>query len=407
LLVLVVTLILVAIFRGSATWFEIFLYPVLVFFFFQQFLGGFGFITGYVPIAQMIINWLSRTSKKKAYCEEDIKEWEKKLDKLMQNEEKDRKKLMNVINSTNADYIKVKQLIEGGEKTTWRAKRSYRVLERKLNKLRKDEEKLRDGYEKEKDRCRKEMKKYRGKISERIITKQEELEPTKFKFIMLAPLYFMLILGIVLTLIGIINPIIRWAQGNPIRILDTIDVIFEYYKGIMAAVSITVLYIVPSIRIYKDPTKEYIPLMKDERKRVLFIFRKREKDPRNLLNRQFEDLRKYYWDIKQIIRKALLIPIGLSLLVAAPIGGLSIVLGVKSSIQRKELKKYELIIQILIAIALIGLVVTTYFTMFGNYLKIGIHPMIAILLKLIYGSALILSFVLFTKQPIAEIERLR
>ncbi|MHA1434961.1 MAG: hypothetical protein ACTSO7_14055 [Candidatus Heimdallarchaeota archaeon] len=55
-LILVVTIILIYFLKGdSYTWLEIFAFPLIVFFITQQVLSGFGFITGYIPIAQYFI----------------------------------------------------------------------------------------------------------------------------------------------------------------------------------------------------------------------------------------------------------------------------------------------------------------------------------------------------------------
>ena len=90
------------------------------------------------------------------------------------------------------------------------------------------------------------------------------------------------------------------------------------------------------------------------------------------------------------------------MLIIAPLGGTSIVLGAKTTFQHKQMKRYELVLQIIIAFVLIGMVATTYFSFFASFLR-GI-PIIAIITKLIYISMLIFSFVLFTRQPIHDLD---
>ena len=400
--VLVVAIIVLNIIKGENTLLQMFLYPLLVFFIFQQVLSGFGFITGYIPIAQDIINWLTKTSKKKAYSEKEAKKWEKDLKKLEAQEKKEK---ANFEKEKKLIEKKKKEIEEKQETGRWRKRKIKRELDKvqkKERELKKDQEDFEKELEKEIKDLKEKTKQYRGKLSEKVITTQEEMDPRRFKLIMLVPIYFMIVLGIVLTLIGLINPIIRWAEGTPFGALDTLDIINEYYKGIMAGVGITFLYIVPAIRVYRDPSKEFISRVKEEKKRRFSFFRRRKKDPRTLLNRQFEDMRKYYFRIKQIIKTALFIPIGLSMLIVMPIGGMSIALGVKTSIQRKKMEKYDLIIQIIIAVFLIALLVPTYLSAFAQFLKQGIHPVIPILLKVIYGSFLIYSFVIFARNPITH-----
>ncbi|HUT81666.1 MAG TPA: hypothetical protein VMZ29_10740 [Candidatus Bathyarchaeia archaeon] len=411
LVVLITTIILIHFFKGSTTpWLEIFAYPLLIYFTFQQVLSGFGFITGYVPVAMDIINWLSKTAKKRAYNVNDIKDLEKKLADLESDDKNAIEKIDKETLVLDKRQLTLDEKLASKKGFSWLNSREQRYINKRQKELEKNKVKLAEIYEKEKKTIKSLLKEYRGKLTDLVINKQEKLAPRKFKLIMLLPLYVMLIVGLVLTLIALINPIIRWANGIEIPSLNKLDIINEWYKGIIAAYGIVMFYIVPSIRIYKDPSKEYIPRMKtyeEKKKQRFFLFRRKEKevvDPRTLINRQFEDLRKYYWDIKQIIRKALFIPIGLSMLILAPIGGMSIVLGVKTSIRRKRMEVYEFIIQIIIAIGLIILIVPTYFTFFSRFLKISIHPIITIIIKLIYGSFLIYSFVIFTKRPIARMK---
>lgn len=406
--VLITTIILIHFLKDDTTsWLLIFAYPLLAYFIFQQVLSGFGFITGYIPIAQDIINWLSKTSKKKAYSEKEAKKWDKEIDKLEAKEKKEKKNFNKKEKQLNKKKKELEQRQETGRWKKRKAKKELAKLEKKAKELKNDQEEFEEELEKEKKKLKQKQKQYRGKLSEKVIITQEDIDPRRFKLIMLVPIYIMIVVGIVLTLIGFINPIILWANGTPIGALDTLDRINEYYKGIMAAVGITALYIIPAIRIYRDPTKAFISRAKEEKKRrrILFFIRPK-KDPRTTLNRQFEDMRKYYWRIKQVIRNALFIPIGLSMLIVAPIGGLSVVLGVKTTIQRKKMEKYDLIIQIIIAVFLIGLVVPSYFSFFANFLKTGIHPIIPIITKIIYGAFLIYSFVLFSRNPIADMDEI-
>ncbi len=403
-IVLVITIILIHFLKDDTTpWLQIFAYPLLAYFIFQQILSGFGFITGYIPIAQGIINWLTRTSKKKAYSEKEARKWDKEIDKLEAKEEKEKKEFNKKEKQLNKKKKEIKHKQETGKWNEKKVKKELAKLEKKDKELKDDQEEFSEELSKEKKKLKEKQKQYRGKISEKVITTQEDIDPRRFKLIMLVPIYIMIIVGIVLTIIGLINPIIRWVDGTQIGALNTLDTVMEYYKGIMAAVGIISLYIVPAIRVYRDPTKEYISRVKEEKKRrrILFFIRPK-KDPRTVLNRQFEDMRKYYWKIKQVIRNALFIPIGLSMLIVAPIGGLSVVLGGKTTIQRKKMEKYDLIIQMIIAVFLIGLVVPSYFSFFANFLKTEIHQIIPIIIKLIYGSFLIYSFVLFSRNPIAD-----
>ncbi len=405
-IILITTIILIHFLKDDAIpWLQIFAYPLLAYFIFQQVLSGFGFITGYIPIAQGIINWLTKTSKKKAYSEKEARKWDKEIDKLEAKEEKEKREINKKEKQLNKKKKEIKHKQEIGKWNEKKAKKELAKLEKKEKELKEDQEEFSEELSKEKKKLKEKQKQYRGKLSEKVVTTQEDIDPRRFKLIMLVPIYVMIVVGIVLTLIGLINPIILWANGTPIGALDTLDRVMEYYKGIMAAVGIISLYIVPAIRVYRDPTKEYISRVKEEKKRRrIFFFIRPKKDPRTVLNRQFEDMRKYYWKIKQVIRNALFIPIGLSMLIVAPIGGLSVVLGGKTTIQRKKMEKYDLIIQMIIAVFLIGLVVPSYFSFFANFLKTGIHPIIPIIIKLIYGSLLIYSFVLFTRNPIADMD---
>jgi hypothetical protein len=399
-IVLIITIILIATYKGSASWLDIFIYPLIVYFFFQQVLSGFGFITGYIPTAQIIINWLIKTSKKKPHSREDIIEIEKECARIEQKENEEIKKAKVKLEGVIKKEEEISQKEESGRWLNRKIKREQAKIKKKRLELEKECMEIKEKYSKEKKKLKEKQKQYRGIISEKIIAKQERLDQRKFKLIMLLPIYIMMIVGIVVTLIGFINPIVRWVTAGPgLPSLDMLDRVNEVYKGIVAIWGIISFYIIPTIRIYRDPSKGYIERYKEEKIRTFFFFRRAKKDPRSVLNKHFEDLRKYYWNIKLLIRKALLIPIGLSMLVVAPLGGDSIVLGIKTAIQRKEMEKYELILQIVIAVILIILVGLSYFFFIARELK-NLHPMLSISIKIIYGTFLIYSFLLFVRHPI-------
>jgi len=405
LIVLVGATIIIHFYRGTKPWLEIFAYPLLLYFIFQQVLSGFGFITGYIPIAIDIINWLTKTSKKKSFDKEEIEQLETELKQIEAYEKREQTELAQREEKLAKKMEELATKKESGRWSGWKLKRETKKVAKEKAKIEKEKKELEGKFKVRKEKIKKKLKEYRGKLSEKIITKQEQIEPHKFKLIMLIPIYIMLGLGIILALIGLINPIVRWASGYTIPTLDTFDIINEWYKGIIAAWGIISFYIIPSIRILKDPSKEYIPRMivVEEKRRFRLFRRKKKEDIKTILNRQFEDLRKYYWDIKQLIGKALLIPIGLSMLIAAPLGAMSVTLGIQTSIRRKKTQPHELVVLILVAIALICMVVPTYFSFFARFLK-NIHPIIPILLKIIYIPFLILSFILFMRQPIASIK---
>ena len=415
--ILIISFILVAVCRGTTPWLTIFAYPLLIYFIFQQVLSGFGFITGYIPIAIDIINWLSKTSKKKKYDEDDLDDLEYGLHELNYNKKKDYKKLRKRFSVLeNKEKVITEKIISG----RWSERKVERVglkVEKEREECNARKKELDEFYSTKKEEITKEQNGYRGKISDLIVSRQEELDPNKFKLIMLVPIYVMLVLGIILTIIGLINPIISWANGTESGVLRVIDGINEVYKGIMAVVGLIVFYIIPSVRAIRDPNSFYVQRMKvieeveeePKKRRRRRLLRKREKpkgeDFRTRLNRQFEDLRKYYWDIKQIIGSALLIPIGMSMLIVAPTGAMSVTLGVQTTIRQQELKKYERYILICVAITLILMIAPTYFSFFARFLKNDIHEIIPIILRLIYGTFLVISFILFTKQPIAQIRK--
>ena len=417
LIVLILTLVLVSIYKGeNVTWAQIIFYPLLVYFIFQQVLSGFGFITGYVPIGQKIINGMIKSSKKKPYSEKDIKYLEKTLKDLEKRKEAGKKDYKNLESKLETQYENLKQREEGGFFAKRRVKKQLKDVEKKKIDLQKERKEFLDEIEKEEEELKAKMKRYRGKIAEKVLQKQEEMDPKRFKLVMLVPIYVMMAIGIILSVFFIIKAIIVWPGDtvpanqvlqNIVGFLDILDIINEYYKGIMAGVSITTFYIVPAIKLIKNPDRDVAPKVFQGRRRKISDWWKRRvrKDPRTLLNRQFEDLRRFYYDIKIMIGRALLIPIGLTQLITAPIGGLSVVLGVKTGIKGKKMERYENVILVIIAIAMIAILVAAYFLFFAKEIK-TLHSILQIIMKLIYISFLIVSFYLFTRQPIAKVDEL-
>jgi hypothetical protein len=408
LVVFIITIVIIYYTKGSTTtWGQVIFYPLIVYFIFQQTLSGFGFITGYFPLAQDIIRWLSRTARKKAYNQEDIQKLEDELEEIEGEEKSVNKKIDFRLDNAKDRKQFCQDKIDQGKWFTRKANREMRKAEKKIHDLEKDKQDCKTKYKKEKDKIKKQMKEYRSKFSDKVLTRQEELEPTKFKLIMLIPIYVITIVGIILSIIGLINPIKFWITGTTIAPLDTVDIVNEYYKGIMAAVGIVTIYIVPAVRTIRDPSRFYLAKeceAIDTRRRFLFFrIGKRKADTRSILNRQFEDIRKYFFDIKTWIRRNLLIPMGLSMLIIAPIGGMSVYQGIKTGIRRKEPNKWDWIMHIVIAAAFICVIVPSYATYISRFLKNEIHPIISIIIKLIYITFLILSFVLYTRQPIARV----
>ena len=125
-----------------------------------------------------------------------------------------------------------------------------------------------DHYSKEKQEIKDKKSEIRGKFGEKMVQKQEDLDPKRFKLIMLVPIYFMMVLGIVLSLISIVRAFIIWpgdailADGflkTVVDALGVLDLINEYYKGIIAAVFIITFFIVPAIRLFKNPERDIAP----------------------------------------------------------------------------------------------------------------------------------------------------
>ncbi len=409
LVVLITTIIIIHFTRGETKWLAIFAYPLLFYFIFSQIISGFGFITGYFPMAQDIINWLTKTSKKKAYDQEELEKLDEYLEILDRKEKGEIEKLKEKLAEIERKESICLEKYEKGKLSERKTRREMGKITKNKKEIEKEEIKCKEQFKEEKEKIIKKQKEFRGKFGERIISRQEEIEPIKFKLIMLVPIYVITIVGLVLTIIALINPIIRWADGTTIDALDKLDMVNEYYKGIVAGIGIVTIYIIPSIRAIKDPNKFYIIRYRevDERRKFLFFrIGKKKEDSRSIINKQFENLRKYFWDIKTLIRRNLLIPMGMSMLIAAPIGGMSIYLGIKTGIRRKELSRLDWIVFIIVAIALMCLLVPTYFTFFARFLKEGIHPSISVIIKIIYGAFLIYGFYLFTRQPIARLKHM-
>ncbi|NHJ86461.1 MAG: hypothetical protein FK734_13435 [Asgard group archaeon] len=419
LITLIITLILVSIFKGeTVTYIEIIYYPLIVYFIFQQVLSGFGFITGYVPIAQKIIRRLTRSAKKKAYSQNDCDKCDSDLHKL-ENIVKQKKKEYKILEQENEK--KRKHLEERKATTTNRffLIRIKREIERNTAEkeaLFKEKKKFEIDCEKEKKKIIERKGQYRRRMEEKIITKQESIDPHKFKLIMLVPLYVMMIVGIALSLFSIIKAIIVWpANAQPaseflqrvVNVLGVLDLINEYYKGVIAAVSIITFFIIPAVKRFRNPERDIRPQIITGRKRKIsdWYYRRIKKDHRTLLGRQFDDLRRYYYDIKIFIGNNLLIPIGLSQLIVAPIGGLAVILGMKTGIQRKKIERYENIILIIVASALLLILVSAYLFFYAKEIK-NIHSIIAILMKTLYIIFLVYSFVIFTRAPISDVDEL-
>jgi len=417
LIVLILTIILTAVLRGENTsWLDVVFYPLIIYFIFQQVLSGFGFITGYIPIAQKIINWLQRTAKKKSYSEKDIKKFDKKLDELERKEKREHKRIKSIEKEISKKEAVIKEKRESGSWSERKIRREEERIEKQIRELKQEEVNIDNHYSKEKEEIKDKKSEIRGKFGEKMVRKQEEMDPKRFKLIMLVPIYFMMILGIILSLISIIRAFIVWPGDkilaneflqNVIDALGVLDLINEYYKGIIAAVFIITFFIIPAVKLFKNPEKDIAPKILTGRKRRVSDWWKRriKKDHRTLLVRQFEDIRRYFYDIKQIIGRSLLIPIGLSQLVVAPIGGLSIILGIKSGVKRERLEKYENLLLIIVACALMGILVAAYLVFYAKELK-AIHSIIVIIMKTLYIAFLIYSFRIFTRSPLAVVDEI-
>ncbi|MHA1211845.1 MAG: hypothetical protein ACTSSH_05225, partial [Candidatus Heimdallarchaeota archaeon] len=225
LIILISTIIIVYFTKGEASWGDILFYPILIYFTFQQILSGFGFITGYIPIGIDIINWLSKTSKKKSYDEKDLEKLDKKHDKIESEEKREMKKYDKLLNNLKGEEKKAETKFELGKWSQRKYNRVKKKLEGRKKDINKDKANAEDNFQQDLDEIKGKQKEYRGRVSEKIITKQEGLDPAKFKLIMLVPIYVMLALGLILSAISFINPIIRLANGTPLPGIDTLDII--------------------------------------------------------------------------------------------------------------------------------------------------------------------------------------
>ena len=128
------------------------------------------------------------------------------------------KRLDEVENKNKEEYKKLGEKLDQKEKLieektaagSWskrKIKREKEKLEDKRLELKKEKKKFEAEIDKEKEKIDEIKKEYRGKFAEKVVSRQEELEPSKFKLIMLVPLYVMMIFGIVLSLIAIIRAI--------------------------------------------------------------------------------------------------------------------------------------------------------------------------------------------------------
>ena len=408
--ILVMTIILVSVFDGN--FLGLIFYPMLVFSFFTQIMSGFGFITGYIPIAQKIINWLSKGAKKKPYSQKKAKIFESRLEELNLKEEKQKK----IFEEKERKLIETHQLLND-EKTTISAgekdKEQIKFAKEK-EKLEKEKKEFHQEILKEKDDLQKEIAKHRSKLEEKIVETQEEMYPQRFKLIMIIPIYLMAIAGVLLTVAVIIKAILIISLGsgfetnNFYQVLETIERVIanKYYKGAMSVITVLTFYIIPSIKKIRNPEVNLAPQDFTGKKRKLSDWWKKRvtKNFRGIINDQFEDLERHYWEISQIIGKYLLIPMGLAEFIIAPLGSMSIVLGYKFAIKKQKLQKYELILQIVIACFLLGMIITLFLPFITT--NLNTHPSVNILGQLIYGVSLLVAFFIFTRMKISKANKI-
>ncbi|NPE08462.1 MAG: hypothetical protein GNW80_09310 [Asgard group archaeon] len=410
-LILVVTIVFVSVFDGN--FLGLIFYPMLIFSFFTQIMSGFGFIIGYIPIAQKIINWLTKTSKKKPYSQKKIKAIEKELEKLKLKEEKQKR-----IFEEKESKLEDNHQLLNDEKSSLSSEQKEIELRKNANekeKLLKEKKEFQQEIQNKKEDLQKEIDKHRSKFEERIIDTQEEIYPQRFKLIMIIPIYLMTIVGVLLTIAVIVKAILIINLGSGVEtntfylVLDTFERIIanKYYKGVMSVISVLSFYIIPSVKKIRNPEVNLAPKdFKGKRRKLSDWWKKRvTRNFRGIINDQFEDLERHYWEIIQTIGKYLLIPIGLAEFIIAPLGSMTIVLGYKFAIKKQKLQKYELILQIVIACFLLGMILILFLpfmtTNFNN-----IHPSVNILSQLIYGVSLLASFLLFTRMEISKVEKI-
>jgi len=409
--ILVMTIVFMTIFNGN--FLGLIFYPMLVFSFFSQIMSGFGFIVGYIPIAQKIIDWLMKGHKKKPYSEKKAKIFERRLVELDNKEEKQKKIFEEKERNLEKEYSLANK--EDSFLSVEKKENELKNILNKKEKLEKEKKEFHQEISKKKEELQEEIKKYRGKLEEKIVETHEKMYPERFKLIMIIPIYIMFIGGILLTILIIIKTILLINLGSGIetnnlyQVLDVIETIIanKYYKGAMSIITALSFYIIPSIKKISNPETNIAPRnFRGKRRKLSDWWKKRiSKNIRGIINDQFEDLERHYWEITQIIGKFLLLPMGLAEIIVAPLGGMTIVLGYKSAIKKEKLKKYELIMQIIIASVLIILIILLFLpfitTNFNN-----IHPSIMIVTQLIYGLSLMASFFIFTRMEISDIKKI-
>lgn len=410
-LLLVLTIVFVSVFEGN--FLGLIFYPMLIFSFFTQIMSGFGFITGYIPIAQKIINWLSKGAKKKPYSQKKVKTFEHRLKELDSKEEKQKK----VFEDKEKKLKDAHQLLdeETSSISTVQKEKELTKLASEKEKLEIEKKEFQQKIQMKKENLQKDTAKHRSKFEEKMVETQEEMYPQRFKLIMIIPIYLMTVAGVFLTVLVIIKAILIISLGSGIetnnlyQVLEIIERIIanKYYKGVMSVITILTFYIIPSIKKIRNPEVNLAPQdFQGKRRKFSDWWKKRvTKNFRGIINDQFEDLERHYWEIIQIFGKSLLIPMGLAEFIIAPLGGMSIVLGYKFAIKKQKLQKYELILQIIIACFLLGMLITLFLpfitTNFNN-----IHPSINILSQLIYGVSLLFSFFLFTRMEISKVKKI-
>lgn len=413
LITLIITIVIIVV--TKADYLAVITYPTIAYFILQQVLAGFGFITGYIPVAQWIIKQLKKSAKKKQYSEKDLKKIDEKCKKLEEQIKEREVTFKKKLKELDDQELNLNRQIKNGELVN---KRKIRKVRNKINGERKKLEKEYKDYCKKNEEERKNLleqkKEYRGKREEELLKKQEE-NPTLFKLILIVPLYVMTAVGIFLSIWAIVQTIIYWITGSTestniaIRTFNALDMALtnDIYKGILSCVAIFTFYLLPSIWLLKDPEKPLGPkVYKGFRRKVSDWWkRKVTKDHRTLLQRQFDDLRRLYWEVKQIIGNALLIPMGIAEFALAPIGGLAIALGVKKSFEKENpLKKYEHVFMIIVSITFIGLLLFMHIAGIARTIRRDFKAVFFIS-RLIYGLSIIASFVVFTRMPISDVEK--
>jgi hypothetical protein len=412
LLLIIAIIISIVVFPGQ--FLDIVSYPLIIYFILAQIVGGFAFITGYIPIAKWIIEQLTKSSKKKGYDEKKEKELVRKLAEIEKKEKRETKEIQKINEEVIFQEKYLEKKIEEGEYSRFKIWREKRKIEKKQEEIDKRMKELKEEVEKVCKECEEKLNGRRSKIEEKVLKKQEEMDPKRFKLILIIPLYVMTAIGIFIALWAIISSIIIWANNGitptnfAFRVVDKIDWAFtnDIIKGISGGVSMLTVYIIPAVKKIKNPDIDFTPHNLAGRRRKISDWWKRKvsKDYRTLINRQFTDLQKYYFDIKQVLRQALLIPIGIAQFIVAPIGGLAIALGTKTGIERKEPNKMDNYILIIIAGAFIGILLFIYISGIAEAIKE--IKIVVIIAKLLYGLSVAASFFIFSRMPISDHETL-